>query len=671
MIGAVISLASVAVQAAPDPPPDEIVVTGERVERSLRNTPSSVVVFTSAELERQPDSDRLDSILAQVPNVQFGTGGQGPTIRGHDSSGPLQDLPAFLGGTRPRVTLSIDGRAASFNEFIFGVAPLWDVQQIEVFRSPQTTTQGRNAIAGAIFIETVDPSFDWEGRGRVMAGSLDRRHISALVSGPLVEDQLAFRAVADLKDGRPGSRLADLGVGTNPNQEDFSLLRLKLLAQPRALAGLRIEGGYSRVRSEMPQIEGVKLPFEERRDPLPRYGIFRTKVDSLTLSAEAPVRPDLHGRMTLSAGDSRFTRFAPAGLGEADTKVDDFSVEALLAWTPRTGTSVTGGVHHLRSRLDQTIDLSAVVGLGQFDDRQRSLGLFGEATVRLLPRLSVTAGLRYQSDRQDRRGQMAYLDGPRPIDFDDRFDSWLPKLSAAYDLGRTATVGVLVQRASNPGGVTLNFETGDQAVFGAESLWSYELFARGSAGSGLSFEANLFHQRIRNAQRAEPRTFIVPGQGALTWAIIHNVPRGRTLGAEASARWRPSPYFEARAAIGLLDTRISDPADASPFDGKVFQRSPERTWRMEAIWNPTPRLKLSAAMRHNSGYFSNDANSPSLAVDEATEIDMRTSYRIGRATLFGYARNALDEFNMTYLFTPGFGTASRPREVGVGIESAF
>jgi len=67
----------------------EIVVTGERVPRSLRRTPSSVVVFTSDMIETQPGADRLDQFLEQVPNVQFGPSGQGPTIRGQDTTGRM------------------------------------------------------------------------------------------------------------------------------------------------------------------------------------------------------------------------------------------------------------------------------------------------------------------------------------------------------------------------------------------------------------------------------------------------------------------------------------------------------------------------------------------------------------------------------------------------------
>ena len=127
---ALILLAAISSQDRPgadDAESGEIVVTGERVPRSLRETASSVAVITAEDIERSPGADRLDDILEQVPNIQFGSGNLGPTIRGQDTTGALQDLPAFLGGNRARVTVQVDGRAVGYSEFVSGVTPLRNV----------------------------------------------------------------------------------------------------------------------------------------------------------------------------------------------------------------------------------------------------------------------------------------------------------------------------------------------------------------------------------------------------------------------------------------------------------------------------------------------------------------------------------------------------------------
>jgi outer membrane receptor protein involved in Fe transport len=80
---------------------------------------------------------------------------------------------------------------------------------------------------------------------------------------------------------------------------------------------------------------------------------------------------------------------------------------------------------------------------------------------------------------------------------------------------------------------------------------------------------------------------------------------------------------------------------------------------------------LSAQVRHHSCYFSEDANSPARAIGASTIVDARAAYMVGHVTLSAYLRNLFDDFYLTYLFTPTFGTAGDPREIGIGLEARF
>ena len=672
-IAAGLALGSDLAQASEEATLQEIVVTGERLQRPLSETASSVVVTTGEMIESLAGADRVEQLLSLVPNVQFGSGGTGPTIRGQDSTGVLRDLPAFLGGTRPRVTLQVDGRAVSFNEFVFGLASVWDVDQVEVYRSPQTTTQGRNSIGGAIFIETRDPEYAWEGRVRVLGGNYDTWQGSAVVSGPLVADQLAFRIAGDLRTSRPASDIADFVVGASPDQDDYGVIRVKLLAEPKAVPGMRLLTTYAHVDSTMPQLEGVRLPFEARKDPVAGYGVFSTDVDSLTSVFDYELAPTLASKTTLSWGDASIERFAPPGLGQTQSHSRDFSVESVLNWKPAQSVHALGGAHYLGSHLDQLINLSAVLGEGSFDDQQDSLGLFGEVMLQPSSRVSVAAGLRYERDRQDRQGFLGTPGTGFPIDFDQTFDAWLPKFSAAYDIAHGVKVGVLIQRAFNPGGTTLNFDTGEQADFGAETLWNYEVFVRTAFAEGrATLSANLFYNDISDAQRARTRAYAVPGGATAFWAEITNVPVAESHGLEAELGWSVGTRLSLRAGLGLLDTRIvetTNPAD--PIRDNEFQRSPSLTVSAAIDWRPADRWRLSAQVRHNSDYFSDDANTPALHIAGTTVLDARASYEKGRWSVFGYIRNAFDKFYLTELFSPTRGTAGDPREFGFGVEARF
>lgn len=652
-------------------PAEEVVVTGERVPRSLRDTSSSVVLITGEQLETGPAFARLEDALASIPNVQLGSGGEGPTIRGQDTSGPMRDLPAFLGGTRPRTTLVVDGRAVSFNEFAFGVAPLWDVQRIEVFRTPQTTTQGRNSIAGAIFVHSRDPSDEWEARARAIASDLRTRQLSATASGPIKEDGLAFRLSGDWRKSRPASRIADRMRGADPDRNQHGLWRAKLLARPAAIRGGRIELTYAHSRSQTPQIEGVRAPFRKRRDPLDGYGVFTVNVDSLTAATDFNLHSSLDSRIIASAGRARIQRFAPPGLGETKIRASDWAVESMLDWNPERTLRLTGGLSVFGSALDQFIDLSALAGIGEFDDVQRSLGLFGEASWST-DRAELVAGLRYQHDRQVRSGALQAPSGAIPLRYRRDFDAWLPKLTFSYALTDRLNAGFLVQRAYNPGAATLRFDTGLADEVDAETLWNHELFARAALAPGLSARINLFRTDMRNSQRSRTISILAPSGAPVTFADLFNLASARSKGVEAELDWRAGPRFSARAAAGLLDTEVRRAGDGrSALEGNKFPRAPHFTAALAADWRPTDALRVSAQLRRNSGYFSDDENSRERHVGSSTTVDANASWSTGRVTLFGYARNLLDEFHMTYLFGPTFGTAGDPREVGIGVEARF
>ncbi len=661
---------------------NDIIVTGERTKRTVKDTPSSVTVFGRDDIEEATAPDRIEQMLELVPNVQLGSAGDAPAIRGQDGTGVLRDLPAFLGGARPRTTLQIDGRAVSYNEFAFGVASVWDVERVEVFRSPQTTTQGRNAIAGAIFIETADPSFSNEGEVRAIAGDYWTRQLSAVLSGPLIGDDVALRVSGDLRRSRTSSRLSGEVAGRTDaelNRDDYGVMRIKLLARPDAWPGLRLLLTYAHTNSAMPQVEGVRRPFRRRRDPTVSYGYFKTDVDSLTGSITYPFTPTLESRTTISWGDAEIRRFAPRGFGETRINGSDHSAESVLQWTAADSLGVTAGVHLLTTRLDQSIDLTAaLLGTGKFDDIQRSRGLFGQIEWGPAPRLTVSAGLRHQSDSQNRSGILRGGRSSIDLEYDKKFTALLPKISLAYQFSPNLRAGAMVQRAYNPGGVTLDLRTRMPDRFDAEQLWNYELFARATLlGGKLTAAANIFYNDIENAQRPQVRTFDSPG-GPVTFSEIDNAPKARSYGGELELGWRASSNLSLRAAAGLLHTRITKTLDAADrLLGREFARAPHFSASAAADWRPFDRLRLATQVRLNSGYFSDDSETRERRIGGSTTLDAKASWQAGPLTWFAYARNLADEFHLTYRFASSgerardLATANNPRELGIGLEAGF
>jgi outer membrane receptor protein involved in Fe transport len=648
--------------------PSAIVVTGERVKRSIKDTNSSVVVVRQTEIEAN-GADRVDQLLATIPNVQLGSGSQGPAIRGLDTTGALNALPAFLGGNRPRTTIVVDGRAVTYNEFVFGAFPVWDLDRIEVFRSPQTTTQGVNSIAGAIFVDTNDPGFKPEYRARAIVGDFHLRGASAMASAPLSKD-VAVRVAGDYRYSRTTSRIAPVMAGADPNHDVFGVLRAKVLAVPAP--DTRLVLTYAHHESQAPQIVGVDAPFSARQDRSAGYGIFRVNVDSLTAALSQGLGKNISANLLWTVGDSHSRRFAIRHFGETMNDGRDWSGEAIVNWSPPGVLRATIGVSHQHLALQQFIDLGLLSGsIGRFRDWQDGTGIFGEAEIPMLGRATLTAGLRYQNDRQERRGSLTAATFAVPVDFVGRFHSWLPKLSFAYDLSSVVRVGAMVQKAYNPGGTTIRVDTSRPDNFDAEYLWDYELFARAQKGE-LTASANFFYYDMRNAQRSRDIGIFTPSGGRVGFANLFNVPRARSYGAEAQARWRPSGSLSANLSVGFLGTKIlrSDP-EVPDIQGREFDRAPHFTGSATVDWTPTSRVRLSAQVRHHGAYFSDPENSPQTRIPSATIADARAEYRFARFSVFAQVRNLFDRLALLDLGSATEGEAEDPRTFAFGLEARF
>ncbi|MCZ6708855.1 MAG: TonB-dependent receptor, partial [Gammaproteobacteria bacterium] len=91
----------------------------------------------------------------------------------------------------------------------FGIAAsengLYDVARVEVLRGPQGTLYGRNAIGGALNYISNAPTYEPFAELRFIGGNLGTEEYYGVLSGPLIEDRLAYRLVALTRD-RDGSQ---------------------------------------------------------------------------------------------------------------------------------------------------------------------------------------------------------------------------------------------------------------------------------------------------------------------------------------------------------------------------------------------------------------------------------------------------------------------------------
>ena len=177
----------------------ELVVTAERRETNLQDTPIAVSAFSADTLKNEKLEGGND-LLLQVPNSNFtrsNFGGFNFKIRGIGTD------VIGAGGTQG-VSINENELPVTVNHF--QDEDFFDVDRVEVLRGPQGTLYGRNATGGAVDIITTQPSSQFGGYGSVQYGNYEQLKVTGAVNIP-IGDSLAVRVA--------GIRLTNEGFGEN------------------------------------------------------------------------------------------------------------------------------------------------------------------------------------------------------------------------------------------------------------------------------------------------------------------------------------------------------------------------------------------------------------------------------------------------------------------------
>lgn len=405
---------------------DVITVTGEKVSRELKDTASSVAIRTGKEIEKEKTGNAtVTEVVSDVPNVTYTETVGIPVIRGLDGQGPNTGAGAFFAGTVPRATVNVDGHYLNYNESYFGATSVWDVDSIEVFRGPQTTSQGANAIAGAIIVNTRDPTFTREGAYQAEIGNYDQKRASFMLSGPLVGNELAGRIAVDYSGRDTFIDYINPAYSDTGTDLDFKALnaRGKLLWQPSEFPGFEAKLTYSLNRTNRPTQESAYVPFDELNSLATTMPTWKQDTHTGILDVSYDFGNDYKIFNQTQYSDSSVHRKMPAaGIGAADVEQTNFSNEARVTFGEQ-GDVISGvaGLYYAHVSTDETLDLR---GTSTFDDTKDNLGLFSELTWKMADQWTLTGGLRYQHDRIQRAGVSTFA--AQPVDFDKTFSALLP-----------------------------------------------------------------------------------------------------------------------------------------------------------------------------------------------------------------------------------------------------
>ena len=176
-----------AVVAQSSPALDEVVVTAQRREESLRDVPISLTSISGQAIEAQNIREAQDYLML-TPNVSFSEEAQGGArnvavaIRGVNNISVLENRGggSAIGYYFDEVSLAQVSQGTANPQLL-------DIERVEVLRGPQGTFFGLNATGGAINLLTNAPSPKQSGNLSLELGNFEHWGVTAVGNMPLTD----------------------------------------------------------------------------------------------------------------------------------------------------------------------------------------------------------------------------------------------------------------------------------------------------------------------------------------------------------------------------------------------------------------------------------------------------------------------------------------------------
>lgn len=614
---------------------EEVIVTAEKRSRSLQETSTSIAVFSEDDLASVPGMDSLLDLVGRIGNVTSdGKTGSLPAVRGVDGTGPARGANAFLGGTRSRLAYQLDGRPLGFNETVYGNSELWDVQQVEVLRGPQSTLQGRNAIAGTVAIHTKDPTFDWQAGVRLAGGNYAQQQGSAYLSGPLVDDQLAFRLAYDRSEYDSFTKaLTVYPRVSDPRHYTTTMARAKLLIQPNALPGFKTVVAINRMEFQGPQTETVVSPFN---DHIAIYGYIPQFAPSSTSGVAATtweLNDTLTFENTLSYSDYTVRRYSYPGDGNALIDGNEWVVEPRLRYASSDGRlSALFGSYFYRAQQDEFLDL---IGGMNFEDSTSNAAAFAEVNYKLTDRFELTAGGRYERENRDRQGGNVFV-----VDLDKTYKTFLPKLGLAFHVTPDVTVGAVVSKSYNGGGAAFTFQSPFvNYEYEPEYVKNYETYWRAKLLDGrLLLTGNLFYSDYDDFQLE----FDINPEPLRYSFVVRNAEKVYAYGSEMGLRWLAAQGLTLSADLGLQKTKI-DKYPGNSVEGNELPRAPHVSGGVGLSYVHSSGIDAALDARYSDWFYSDVVADKNERTDPYWSVNLQAGYTFGRVRVFGGVQNVFDD----------------------------
>ena len=199
----------------------EVIVRAGLSDESLQKVASSVTVFTGDYL-RETGADHFQSLTEQIPNLTWAGGTSRPRyfqIRG------IGERSHYFGEGPPNFSVGFVMDDMDLSGLGM-VGLLYDLDQIEIFKGPQSSVYGPNAISGLISLKSTDPTDRFEMRASTSFGSDNHYGGSSAVNVHIMRNMnLRLTGVYNYSDGFRKNVSQNI-TDSNKREEAFSRIKL-------------------------------------------------------------------------------------------------------------------------------------------------------------------------------------------------------------------------------------------------------------------------------------------------------------------------------------------------------------------------------------------------------------------------------------------------------------
>lgn len=662
---------------------DPVTVYGARTTQTLNDVTSSVGIVSGETIEQRQVRSFRDAfrLLGNVRDSDFNDAGF--VIRGINSEG-------LTPGGAPVASLYVDGIQQTVQGARRGSRGLWDVEQVEVYRGPQSTLAGRAALAGAIYVKTKDPTHEFEAGGRALGGTDETYGGAAMVNVPIVDKQIAFRLAGEYERSE-----SDIGYPTYERfnrygdfiEDEYFTLRAKALIEPAKLPDARalLTYSYSEDSPTLSDIGGPGLGFEfdDRRGDFntPNFAEDRrTAVHNAGLEVTYGLTSGLTltSQSAFSYSDTDRTSINEGTPGETDVVIGDF-IQKLATQELRLnyfgeGLETTLGLYGAYDAQDGGFRRPDFFGfasdVSKSEEDVWNVAGFGEAVYEFIQSWKAVAGGRIDHTRQEgsnffSRNGVATTD----FSFSRNETVFLPKAGLIKEFGPDHTVGFTVQRAFRPGGAGVQNSTGEVFEFEPELAWNYELSYKGQfLDNRLSLASNIFYLDLRDQQVEALEDPLDPLS-----AVTTNAASSRAYGFEIEAQAHATRELSGFLSVGYVNTKFEefDSASLGNLSGLWFPEAPRWSVAGGALYTHALGFFVGADAKYTSRFQARIGQDPQEKLEGYVIVNAQVGYRYDWLTVKAFAENLLDEEYFLFNDNDIAATEGRGRFVGVALEAKF